>query len=94
MIDHSFKSAKEEIAKLKAKLEEEKRARKLAEANAAKAFDAGELAAKELYADEALKFENRGFKHGWLKALVATKVTLDQPIPYKQLEVELLELDP
>ncbi|GMP24769.1 hypothetical protein CsSME_00001923 [Camellia sinensis var. sinensis] len=60
----------------------------------AKAFDGGHLNAKEMYADEVLKFNNRGFKHGWLKALEAAKVTLDQPIPYKQLEVEPLELDP
>ncbi|GMP48055.1 hypothetical protein CsSME_00015549 [Camellia sinensis var. sinensis] len=77
-----------------AKLESEKKAKERAKVDVAKAFEAGLLKAKELYADKALKFENRGFKHGWMKALVAAKVTMDQAIPYEQQEVEPLELDP
>lgn len=64
LIHGSLKSAQEEISKLKADLEAEKKARVLAEADAAKSFNVGELKAKELYANEALKFNNRSFKHG------------------------------
>ncbi|THG04195.1 hypothetical protein TEA_001426 [Camellia sinensis var. sinensis] len=58
LIEFSLKSAQEEISQLKANLEAEKKAKELAKVDAAKAFDAGQLKAKELYADEALKFEN------------------------------------
>lgn len=44
--------------------------------------------------EEVPKFKNRAFKHDWLKALAAANVTLEQPIPYEQLEVEPLEFDP
>ncbi|THG06567.1 hypothetical protein TEA_014061 [Camellia sinensis var. sinensis] len=77
-----------------AELEKVKEAQARAKADATKVHEAGETATNELYADETLKFENRGFKHGWLKALAAANVTLEQPIPYEQLEVEPLESDP
>ena len=48
----------------------------------------------EKYVEEVPKFENRGFKHSWLKFLAAANVTLEQPIPYEQQEVEPLESDP
>ncbi|GMP54918.1 hypothetical protein CsSME_00019911 [Camellia sinensis var. sinensis] len=87
--------AKEEIEKLKAHLQVAKKEKKQeAEAESSKAFDAEELSAMEKFADEALKVKNRGFKHGWLKALAAAEMTLDMPIPYKQKKVEPLESDP
>ncbi|GMP68963.1 hypothetical protein CsSME_00028390 [Camellia sinensis var. sinensis] len=64
LIDGSLKSAQKEISKLKAELEVERKVKKLAAADAAKAFAARELKANELYADKAVKFENQGFKHG------------------------------
>lgn len=94
LIDGSLKSAQKEISKLKAELEVERMVKELTAVDAAKAFAAGELKAKELYTDKAMKFENRGFKHGWFKALAAANVTLDQLIPYEQLEAEPLESDP
>mgnify|MGYP003703433559 CR=1 FL=1 len=42
---------------------------------------------------EVPKFENRGFKHGWLKAFATANVTLAMPIPYEQVDVEPLESD-
>ncbi|XP_028076612.1 uncharacterized protein LOC114278707 [Camellia sinensis] len=86
--------AKEVITKLEADLEESKKAKEIADSEISKAFEAGKDAALENYVEEVPKFENRGFKHGWFKALTATNVTLAQPIPYKQVDVKPLEFDP
>ena len=73
--------AKEVITKLEADLEESKKEKEKADSEVSKAFQAGQEAALESYADEVPKYENWGFKHGWLKALAAANVTLAQPIP-------------
>ncbi|GMP33710.1 hypothetical protein CsSME_00006910 [Camellia sinensis var. sinensis] len=91
--DDALKLAHEAISKLEAGLEEMKAAKETADLKAASAFDAGKKFSFDEYVDEVPKFENRGFKHGWLKALVATDVTLAMPIPYKQVDVEPLESD-
>ncbi|XP_028119758.1 caldesmon-like [Camellia sinensis] len=82
--DEALKSAQEVIGKLENELEELKKAKEKADSETSKAYEAGQDAALESYAEEAPKFENRGFKHGWLKALVAANVTLAMPIPYEQ----------
>ena len=46
------------------------------------------------YVDEVPKFENQGFKHGWLKALASAGITLALPITYEHVDVEPLESDP
>ncbi|GMP33835.1 hypothetical protein CsSME_00006976 [Camellia sinensis var. sinensis] len=61
------------------------------QSTASKAFEKGEKAEIEKYADEAWKFENRGFKHGWLKAIIATQVSLDVLIPFERKNIEPLE---
>ncbi|GMP39371.1 hypothetical protein CsSME_00010234 [Camellia sinensis var. sinensis] len=94
MSDDALKLAKEAIKKLETDLEESKKAKELAELEISKVFDDGKNAAMKKYVEEVLKFENQGFKHGWLKALAAANVTLEQPIPYEQLKVEPLESDP
>lgn len=75
-------------------MEESKKVKKIADSETSKAFQAGKDAALESYVEEVLKFENRGFKHGWVKALTAANVTLAQPIPYEKVDVELLASDP
>ena len=88
--EESLKLSKEALAEAEAQLEELKAARKKAESEA---FEAGRGAALSEYVEEVSKFENRGFKHGWLRALAAAEVTLDLPIPYEQVDVEPLESD-
>ncbi|GMP27610.1 hypothetical protein CsSME_00003515 [Camellia sinensis var. sinensis] len=89
----SLKLAKEVIAKLEAKLEESKKAKEIADSEASKAFEVGKGVALENYVEEVPKFENRGFKHGWLKALAVADVTLAMSIPYEQVDVKPLESD-
>ncbi|KAF5933049.1 hypothetical protein HYC85_029220 [Camellia sinensis] len=78
----------------RANLAELKAAKEKAESEASAAFEAGKGATFKEYVDEVPRFENRGFKHGWLKALGAAGVTLALPIPYEQVDVEPLESDP
>lgn len=78
----ALKLAQEAIAKLEANLVESKMAKEVVDSEASKAYEAGQGTALNNYVQEVPKFENRGFKHGWLKALVATNVTLAMPIPY------------
>ena len=92
--EDTLKLAKEVIAKLEANLEESKQAKEIVGCEISKAFQAGKDAALENYVEGVPKFKNRGFKHGWLKALTAANVTLAQPIPYEQVDVEPLESDP
>ncbi|CAL5435844.1 unnamed protein product [Camellia sinensis] len=92
--DDALKLAKEVNAKLEADLEELNKAKEIADSKISKAFEAGENTALEKHMDGIPKFENQGFKHGCLKALVAANVILEQPIPYELLEVEPLESDP
>ncbi|GMP44896.1 hypothetical protein CsSME_00013636 [Camellia sinensis var. sinensis] len=92
--EESLKLAKEAIAKLEAELEESKKAKEIADSEASKAFEAGKSATIENYVEKVPKFENRGFKHGWLKALAVAGVTLAMPIPYEQVDVKPLESDP
>ena len=82
------------FAKLEANSEASKKAKEIADSEISKAFQAGKDTALENYVEEVPKFENQGFKHGWLKALTAANVTLAQPIPYKQVDVESLESNP
>ncbi|GMP69049.1 hypothetical protein CsSME_00028448 [Camellia sinensis var. sinensis] len=91
--DNALKLAQEVISKLEVGLEEMKTAKETADLKAVSAFDAGKKFAFDEYGDEVPKFENRGFKHGWLKALAAADVTLAMPIPYEQVDVEPLESD-
>ena len=90
---NALKLAREAIAKLEADLEESKKAKEVADSEAFKAYEAGQSDALASYVEEVPKFENRGFKHGWLKALAAANVTLAMPIPYEQVDVEPLESD-
>ncbi|CAL5374550.1 unnamed protein product [Camellia sinensis] len=92
--EESLKLAKEALAEVKVQLEELKAAKEKADSEASTAFEAGKSAAYTEYVDEVPKFENRGFKHGWLKALAAAGVTLALPIPYEQVDIEPLESDP
>ncbi|GMP76120.1 hypothetical protein CsSME_00032933 [Camellia sinensis var. sinensis] len=92
--EESLKLAKEALAKLEAELEESKKAEEKNDSKASAAFEAVKSAALENYVEEVSKFENRGFKHGWLKALAVAGVTLAMPIPYDQVDVEPLESDP
>ena len=80
--------------RMEIELAELKAAKEKAESEASAAFEAGKGAAFKEYVDEVPKFENWGFKHGWLKALDAAGVTLALPIPYEQVDVEPLESDP
>ncbi|GMP83226.1 hypothetical protein CsSME_00037215 [Camellia sinensis var. sinensis] len=92
--EESLKLAKEALAKLEVELAESKAAKEKADSEASETFKAGKSAALVNYVEKVPKFENRGFKHGWLKALAATRVTLDILIPYEQVDVEPLEFDP
>ncbi|XP_028052501.1 uncharacterized protein F44E2.3-like [Camellia sinensis] len=89
-----LKLANETIAKLEANLEESKRAMANAESEISKSFQVGKNAALENYVKEMPKFENRGFKHGWFKALAAANVVSEQPILYEQVDIEPLESNP
>ncbi|CAL5345055.1 unnamed protein product [Camellia sinensis] len=91
--DDALKLAKEAISKLEAELEEIKKGKEATDLEASTAFEVRKSAAFAEYVDKVPKFENREFKHGWLKALVATDVTLAMPIPYEQVDVEPLESD-
>ncbi|XP_028095422.1 uncharacterized protein LOC114295400 [Camellia sinensis] len=73
--EDALKLAKEVIAKVEADLEESKKAKEIANSKISKAFQVGKDAALDNYVEEVPKFENRGFKHGWLKALTAVNVT-------------------
>ncbi|XP_028066919.1 nucleolar and coiled-body phosphoprotein 1-like [Camellia sinensis] len=92
--EDALKLAKEVIAKLEANLEESRKAKEIADSEISKVFQAGKDAALENYVEEVPKFENRGFKHSWLKALTAANMTLAQLIPYEQVDVEPLESNP
>ena len=92
--ENALNLAREAIAKLEADLDESKKAKEVADSEASKAYEAGQSAALANYVEEVPKFENRGFKHGWLKAFAATIVTLAMPIPYEQVDVEPPESDP
>ncbi|GMP66443.1 hypothetical protein CsSME_00026819 [Camellia sinensis var. sinensis] len=92
--EESLKLAKEALAKAEVQLAELKAAKEKADSEVSAAFEAGKSTAFTEYVDEVPKFENRGFKHGWLKALATTGVTLALPIPYEQVDVEPLESDP
>ena len=70
-----------------------KAAKEKADSEASTTLEAWKSAALKEYVDEVPKFENWGFKHGWLKALAAVGVTLALPIPYEQVDVEPLESD-
>ncbi|GMP47030.1 hypothetical protein CsSME_00014968 [Camellia sinensis var. sinensis] len=91
--DDALKLAQEAISKLEAELEEMKTAKETADLKVSGVFDAGKKSAYDEYVDEVPKFENWGFKYGWLNALVAANVTLATPIPYEQVDVEPLESD-
>ncbi|KAF5932169.1 hypothetical protein HYC85_028340 [Camellia sinensis] len=80
--------------RMEIELAELKAAKEKAESEAFAAFEAGKGASFKEYVDEVPRFENRGFKHGWLKALGAAGVTLALPIPYEQVDVEPIESDP
>ncbi|XP_028077225.1 uncharacterized protein LOC114279210 [Camellia sinensis] len=92
--EKALKLAKEVITKLEADLEDSRKAKKIADFEISKVFQVGKDAALENYVEEVPKFENQGFKHGWLKALTAVNVTLAQSIPYEQVDVEPLASDP
>ena len=62
-------------------------------AAASKVFEAGKDAGLAEYVDQVPRFENRGFKHGWHKALAAAGVSLTMPVPYEQVDIEPLETD-
>ncbi|XP_028099597.1 structural maintenance of chromosomes protein 2-like [Camellia sinensis] len=89
----ALKLAQEAVSKLEPELEEVKKAKEAADLETSKAFEAEKSAAFAEYVDEVPKFENWGFKHGWLKALAAADVTLAMPIPYEQVDIELQESD-
>lgn len=92
--EEAFRLANEMIAKLEADLEESKLAKANVESALSESFKAGKDAALADYVEEVSKFENRRFKHGWLKALAAANMVSKQPIPYEQVDVEPLESDP
>ena len=91
--EESLELAKEALAKAEAELKELKAAKEKPKSEVSMALEARRSAAFEEYEDEVPKFENRGFKHGWLKALAAAGVTLALPIPYEQVDVEPRESD-
>ncbi|GMP35654.1 hypothetical protein CsSME_00008017 [Camellia sinensis var. sinensis] len=89
----SLRLAEEALTRMEIELAKLKAAKEKAKSEASAAFEAGKDAAFKKYVDEVPRFENRGFKHRWLKALGATGVTLALPIPYEQVDVEPLESD-
>ncbi|GMP41593.1 hypothetical protein CsSME_00011639 [Camellia sinensis var. sinensis] len=91
--DDVLKLSQDAISKLEAGLEEMKAAKETADLKAASTFDAGNTSSFDEYVNEIPKFENREFKHGWLKVLAAADVTLAMPIPYEQVDVEPLKSD-
>ncbi|GMQ09957.1 hypothetical protein CsSME_00053153 [Camellia sinensis var. sinensis] len=91
--DDALKLAQEAISKLEAELEGMKAAKETANRKVSRAFDAGKKSTFDEYVDKVPKFENRGFKHGWLKSLAPADVTLATPIPYEQVDVEPMESD-
>ena len=64
----SLRLAEEALKKMETELAELKAAKEKAESEASAAFESGKSAAFKEYVDEVPKFENRGFKHGWLAA--------------------------
>ena len=78
------------VARLEAELAETKAAKEIADS---KRFEAGKEAGLAEYVDQVSRFENRGFKHGWHKALAAAGVSLNMPIPYEQVDIDPLETD-
>ena len=72
--EEALKLANERISKLEADLEDLKKAKEEVESKTSKAFQVGKDAALESYVEEVPKFEKRGFKHNWLKPLVAANV--------------------
>ncbi|GMP98208.1 hypothetical protein CsSME_00046179 [Camellia sinensis var. sinensis] len=91
--EEAIKLAHDAITKLKADMEESKKAKERADSEISKALQAGQEAALESYAYEVPKFENWGFKHNWVKALAAANMTLAQPIPY-EVDVDPRVSDP
>ncbi|KAF5931794.1 hypothetical protein HYC85_027965 [Camellia sinensis] len=89
--EDALKLAQKAISKLEAELAEMKMAKESAESESSKVFEAGKNAGLAEYVDQVPKFENRGFKHGWHKALAAANASLIVPIPYQQVDVEPLE---
>ncbi|GMP96710.1 hypothetical protein CsSME_00045233 [Camellia sinensis var. sinensis] len=92
--EESLELANEALAKVEAELKELKAAKEKTESEVSMVLEVGKSTAFKEYVDEVPKFENRGFKHGWLKALPAIGATLAVPIPYEQVDVEPLESDP
>ncbi|GMQ03560.1 hypothetical protein CsSME_00049317 [Camellia sinensis var. sinensis] len=92
--EEALKLANEMIAKLEADLKESKRAMANTKYEISKSFQVGKDAAFENCVEEVPKFENRGFKHGWLQALAAANMVSEQPISYEHVDVEPLESDP
>ena len=91
--EDALKLAQKAISKLEAELAEMKAAKESADSESSKVFEAGKNAGLAEYVDQVPKFENRGFKHGWHKALAAANASLIMPIPYEQVDVEPLESD-
>lgn len=58
------------------------------------AYKQGDESATNTYADEALKFKNRGFKHEQSKALEIANITLDMSIPFENEGIEALYSNP
>ena len=85
--------AQKEISRLEAELAEMKAAKETADSESSKVFEVGKNAGLAEYVDQVPKFENRGFKHGWHKALAAANASLIMPIPYEQVDVVPLESD-
>ncbi|GMP72677.1 hypothetical protein CsSME_00030617 [Camellia sinensis var. sinensis] len=92
--EEALKLANETVAKLEADLEDSKTTMANVESEISKSLQAGKDAALENYVEEVPRFKNRGFKHGWLKALTAANVVSEQLIPYEQVDVEPLKSDP
>lgn len=89
--EDALKLAQKAISKLEAELAEMKAAKEAADSESSKVFEAGKNAGLAEDLDQVPKFENRGFKHDWHKALAAAKASLIVPIPYEQVDVEPLE---
>ncbi|CAL5411460.1 unnamed protein product [Camellia sinensis] len=84
-IEASCKVAEKDLRKVRAQITEVQQA-------ATDAFKKGEKLTMNYYTDKVQRFENRGFKHGWTKALAVAKVTLDVPIPFKMKALKFLTL--
>ena len=91
--EDALKLAQKAVSKLEVELAEMKAAKETADSETSKVFEAGKNAGLVEYLDQVPKFENRGFKQGWHKALAAANASLIVPIPYEQVDVEPLESD-